>query len=60
MLGTLGSFWAEGWASFAFLLRFSPDDFEDWAEDDAGTDWPAGRSFAPLSGLDGFEDEHRL
>jgi len=66
VLGTLGSFWVADCWSFGFRPRFSPDDFADWLDDaeddddDAGTDWPAGMSLGPLSGLDGLDDEHLL
>jgi len=60
VLGTLGSFLlAEACGSLALFLRFSLEDFADRLAE-AGTDCPAGRSFGPLSGLDGFEEEHRL
>jgi hypothetical protein len=67
VLGTTGSCFVMD-ESFAFLLRRSPvgfafddsasDDFD--SADDAGTDCRAEISFDPLSGLDGFEEEHRL
>jgi hypothetical protein len=60
VLGTLGSCFAMAETSFALLLRFSPPLALDSAALAAGRDWPAARSLEPLSGLDGFEDEHRL
>ena len=62
MLGTLGSGFTAGAASFAFLLRFSPVDFASpaLALSDEGTDGLAEKSLGPLSGLDGLDEEARL
>jgi hypothetical protein len=67
VLGTLGSFLAAALLSapslfFRFLLSppaFCADDEDDPEDEDvAATDSPAAMSLAPLSDLDGFEDEH--
>ena len=63
MLGTLGSGFTAGAASFAFLLRFSPVDFASPVlalSDEEGTDGLAEKSLGPLSGLDGLDEEARL
>ena len=63
VLGTLGSGFTAGVVSLAFLLRFSPVDLAslDLALSDEGwTEGLAEKSFGPLSGLDGFDEEARL
>ena len=62
VLGTLGSGFTAGAASFAFLLRFSPVDFASpvLALSDEGTDGLAEKSLDPLSGLDGLDEDARL
>lgn len=59
MLGTLGSFFIAAFLSEAFLFLFSPPVLPcPRADADAGTDW-SGMSLAPLSDLDGFDDDAR-